>query len=103
MSLKSMKINYAQIPLLDHGFQEDNALEGIHVKGQTSIMASKRSLLDGRTTLWKEYMSRDVIGVGRSGSNIPIKEITMSTTRSKSEEGRDSFSFGVECMGQVAT
>jgi hypothetical protein len=53
-----MKINYALRPLLDHGFQEDNALEGIHVKGQTSVMASKRSSLDGRTTLWKEYMSR---------------------------------------------
>jgi hypothetical protein len=66
-------------------------------------MASKRSSLDGRTTLWKEYMSRGMIGVGRSGSKIPIEEITMSTTRSKSEEGRDSFSFRVECMGQVAT
>jgi hypothetical protein len=29
------KINYALRPLLDHGFQEENALEGIHVKGQT--------------------------------------------------------------------
>jgi hypothetical protein len=38
-------------PLLDHGFQEDNAMEGIHVKGQTSAMASRRSLLDGRKTL----------------------------------------------------
>jgi hypothetical protein len=34
--------------LLDHGFQEDNALEGHHVKGQNSVMASKRSSLDGR-------------------------------------------------------
>jgi hypothetical protein len=34
--------------LLDHGFQEDNALEGYHVKGQNSVMASKRSSLDGR-------------------------------------------------------
>jgi hypothetical protein len=39
------KRNYA---LLDHGFQEDNALEGHHVKGQNSVMASKRSSLDGR-------------------------------------------------------
>jgi hypothetical protein len=31
--------------LLDHGFQEDNALEGYHVKGQNSVMASKRSSL----------------------------------------------------------
>jgi hypothetical protein len=34
--------------LLDHGFQEDNALEGYHVKGQNSVIASKRSSLDGR-------------------------------------------------------
>jgi hypothetical protein len=44
--------------LLDHGFQEDNALEGHHVKGQNSVMASKRSSLDGRRMLWKEHMSR---------------------------------------------
>jgi hypothetical protein len=36
---------------LDHSFQEENSLEGIHVKGQTSIMASKRSPLDRRKTL----------------------------------------------------
>jgi hypothetical protein len=63
-------------------------------------MASKRSSLDGRTMLWKEYMSRVAIGVGRSGSNIPIEEITMSTTRSRSEEVehtvRGSFSLTVE-------
>jgi hypothetical protein len=82
MSLKSE--NHAQLSLLDHGFQEDNALEGHHVKGQNSVMASKRSSLDGRNTLWKEHMSRVVIGVRRSGSNSPIEEITMSTTRSKS-------------------
>jgi hypothetical protein len=93
------KIKLCSLPLLDHGFQEDNALEGIHVKGHTSIMASKRSSLDGRTMLWKEYISRATIGVRRSGSNIPIEEITMSTTRSKSKEA----SFGVECMGHVAT
>jgi hypothetical protein len=44
--------------LLDHGFQEDNSLEGHHVKGQNSVMASKRSSLDGRRMLWKEHMSR---------------------------------------------
>jgi hypothetical protein len=70
--------------LLDNGFQEENDLEGHHVKGQNTIMASKRSSLDGRTTLWKEHMSRASTGVRRSGSNIPTKEITMSTTRSKS-------------------
>jgi hypothetical protein len=37
--------------LLDHGFQENNALEGHHVKGQKSIMASKGSSLDGRKSL----------------------------------------------------
>jgi hypothetical protein len=68
--------------LLDHGFQEDSALEGHHVKGQNSVMASKRSSLDGRNTLWKEHMSRVAIGVRRSGSKIPIEEITMSTTGS---------------------
>jgi hypothetical protein len=77
-------------------------MKGIHVKGKTSIMVSKRYSLDGRTTLLKEYMWRGVIGVGRVGSKIHIKEMTMSTTESKLEEGRDSFSFGVECMGQVA-
>jgi hypothetical protein len=73
-------------PLLDHGFQEDNSLEGIHVKGQTSIMASKRSSLYRREALWKEYMSTTSIRIGRYGSNIPIEEITMSTTGSKSSE-----------------
>jgi hypothetical protein len=77
-SLKTKK--HAQISLLDHGFQEDSALEGHHVKGQNSIMASKRSSLDGRTTLWKDTMPRDVTGVRRSGSNSPTEEITMSTT-----------------------
>jgi hypothetical protein len=87
--------NHAQGSLLDHGFQEDNALEGHHVKGQNLVMASKRSLLDGRNTLWKEHMSRDAIGVKISGSKISIEEITMSTTRSKSSE--------VEVMGDNAT
>jgi histone deacetylase complex regulatory component SIN3 len=44
--------------LLDHGFQEDNAPEGDHVKGQKSVMASKRSSLEGRNTLWKDTMLR---------------------------------------------
>ena len=48
------------------------------------IMASKRSSLDGRTILWKEHMSRSTTGVRRSSSNSPTKEITMSTTGSKS-------------------
>jgi hypothetical protein len=48
--------------LLDHGFQEDNAPEGHHVKGQNSVMASKRSSLDERNTLWKDTMSRVAIG-----------------------------------------
>jgi hypothetical protein len=82
MSLKSE--NHAHSSLLDHGFQEDNALEGNHVKGQNSVMDSKRSSLDGRNTLWKEHMSRVAIGVKRSGSNIPTEEITMSTIGSKS-------------------
>jgi hypothetical protein len=45
--------------------------------------------------LWKEHMSRSVIGVRRSGSNSPTEEITMSTTGSKSSE--------VEVMGDNAT
>jgi hypothetical protein len=81
--------------LLDHGFQEDNAPEGHHVKGQNSVIASKRSSLDGRNTLWKEHMSRVATGVRRSGSKDPIKEITMLTTGSKSSE--------VEAMGDNAT
>jgi hypothetical protein len=72
--------------LLDHGFQENNALEEHHVKGQKSIMPSKRSSLDGRKSLWKEHMSRVTIGVRRSGSNRPTEEISMSTIRSKSSE-----------------
>jgi hypothetical protein len=82
MRLKSE--NHAQGSLLDHGFQEDNSLKGHHVKGQNSVMASKRSSLDGRNALWKEHMSRSVTGVRRSCSNSPIEEITMSTTGSKS-------------------
>jgi hypothetical protein len=42
--------------LLNQAFQEDNALEGNDVKGQNLVMASKRSSLDGRTTLCKEHM-----------------------------------------------
>jgi hypothetical protein len=83
--------------LLNHGFQEDNALEGHHVKGQNSVMASKRSSFDGRNTLWKEHMSRVARGVRRSGSNRPTEDFTMSTTRSK------SFSSIVEGMGDNAT
>ena len=70
--------------LLDHGFQEGNAPEGHHVKGQKLVMASKRSSLDGRDTLWKDTMSRVVTGVKRSSSKNPIEEITMSTTQSNS-------------------
>jgi hypothetical protein len=81
--------------LLDHGFQEDNAPEGHHVKGQNLIMASKRSSLEGINTLYKDTMLRVVTGVKRSGSNNPIEEITMSTTGSKSSE--------VEIMGDNAT
>jgi hypothetical protein len=81
--------------LLDHGFQEDNTLEGYHVKGQNSVMASKISSSDGRRSLWKEHMSRVVTGVRRSSSNNPIEEITMSITESKSSE--------FEVMGDNAT
>jgi hypothetical protein len=81
--------------LLDHGFQEDNALEGYHVKGQNSVMASKRSSPDGREALEKGHMSRVAIGGRRSGSNNPTEEITMSTIGSKSSE--------VEVMGDNAT
>jgi hypothetical protein len=81
-SLKSE--NHAQTPLLDHGFQEDNDLEGHHVKGQDSVMDSKISSLDGRDTLWKDTMLRVGTGVKRSSSKNPIEEITMSATGSKS-------------------
>jgi hypothetical protein len=82
-------------PLLDHEFQEDNALEEHHFKGQNSVMASKRSSLEGRNALWKDTMSRVATRVKRSGSNNPIEEITMSTTGSKLLE--------VEAMGDNAT
>jgi hypothetical protein len=49
-------------------------------------MASKRSSLDGRKSLWKGHMSRVSLGVRRSGSNSPTEEITMSTTGFKSSE-----------------
>jgi hypothetical protein len=81
----------------------ENGLEGIHVKVQTSAMASKRYSLDGRKTLQKEYMLMTLIMVGIFGSNIPIEEMTMSTTGYKSREGRDFLSCGVECMGKVVT
>jgi hypothetical protein len=87
--------NYPRNSLLDHGFQEDKALEGHHVKGQKSVMASKRSSLEGRNTLWKNTMSSVATGVRRSTSNSPTKEITMSTTGSKSSE--------IETMGENTT
>jgi hypothetical protein len=65
-----------------------------------SAMASRRSSLDGRKALWKEYMSTTSIRVGRFGSNIPIEDMTMSTIGYKSGEGRDSLSCEVECMGE---
>jgi hypothetical protein len=68
-----------------------------------SSMASRRSLLYGRKTLWNEYMLTTSIRVGRFGYNIPIEEMTMSTTIYKSGEGGDSLSCGVECMEQVIT
>jgi hypothetical protein len=92
-----LKIIKSCSTLLDHGFQEDNALEGHHVKGQKSVMASKTSSVDRRNTLWKEHMSRVVRGVRRSGSNIPTEEVTMSTTRYK------SLSSTMEGMGDNAT
>ena len=58
-------------------------------------MASKRSSLEGRNTLWKDTILRVVTGVKRSGFNNPTKEITMSTTGSKLSE--------VEAMGDNAT
>jgi hypothetical protein len=58
-------------------------------------MDSERYSLDGRRMLWEEHMSRVVTGVRRSGSNIPIKEITMRTIGSKSS--------GVKFMGDNAT
>jgi hypothetical protein len=81
--------------LIDHGFQKDNASEWHHVKGQKSVMDSKRSSLEGRNTLWKDTMLRVTTGAKRSDSNNPIKEITMSTTGSKSSE--------IEAMGNNAT
>jgi hypothetical protein len=52
--------NHAHLSPIDHGFQEDDDLEGHHVKGKNVVMASKRSSLYGRNTLWKEHMSSSV-------------------------------------------
>jgi hypothetical protein len=71
------KRKYARGFFFDHGFQEDNTLEGYHVKGQNSVMDSKRSSSNGRQSLWKEQMLRVVTVVRRSSSNNPIEEITM--------------------------
>jgi hypothetical protein len=54
-SLKSE--DHAQQNLLDHDFQDVNAPEGHHVKGQKLVMSSKRSSFYGRNTLWNERMS----------------------------------------------
>jgi hypothetical protein len=69
---------------LDHGFQEDNSLEGHHVKGQKLghgfqeiFTGWKKNALEGTHVEGRS-------GVRRSGSNSPTEEITMSTTRSKS-------------------
>jgi hypothetical protein len=83
--------------LHDHVFQEDNALEGHHARGQNLVMSSKISSFDGRNTLWKEHMLRVVRGVRRSGSNSPAEEVTISTTESK------SLSSVVEGMGDNTT
>jgi hypothetical protein len=92
--LPQRRKNYP-LSLLDHGYQEENSLEGDHVKGQNSVMASKRSSLEGRNTLWKDTMSRVATGIKRSSSRNPIEEITISTTISKSSE--------VEVMGDNTT
>jgi hypothetical protein len=82
-------------------------LEGIHIKGHTSIMDSKRSSLDGTITLWKEFISRDTIGVKILDSNRPIEEITMSTFISKYKQYEDAMrglvSSVVESVGCVTT
>ena len=69
--------------LLNNGFQENKSLEEHHVKGQNSVMASERSSLDGRKSLWKEQMSRATTGVKILGSNSPTEDIAMSTNRFK--------------------
>jgi len=55
------------------------------------VMASKRFSLDGRITLWKEYMFKDPME--NSGSNAPSTWHTTSPTRSLVDVG----------MEQVAT
>jgi hypothetical protein len=68
-------------------------------------MASNISSPDGRRILRKEHMSRVSSGVRRLGSNIPIEEITMSTTGSKSSEvevmgdnGKSTSGGKIECI-----
>jgi hypothetical protein len=68
-------------------------------------MASKRYSLDGIKSLWKEHMSRVTTGVRRSSSNSPTKDITMSTTRTKSSEvesmgddGKSTTEGEIECV-----
>jgi hypothetical protein len=80
-------------------------MEGYHVKGQNLVMTSKRSSLDGRKSLWKENMSRSMIGVRRLDSKIPIEEITMSTIGSKSskvevmgDNGKTTLGGKIECI-----
>jgi hypothetical protein len=83
--------------------RRSTCLQGDFPTTKTSVMDSKRSSLDGRKTLWKEYMLMTSIRVGISGSNSPIEEMTMSTTTSKSGEGRYYLSCRVECMGKFIT
>jgi hypothetical protein len=68
-----------------------------------STMAFRRSFLDGIKTLRKEYILTTSIRVPIFGSNIPIEEMTMSTTGYNSGEWRYSLSCGVECMGKIIT
>jgi hypothetical protein len=71
-------------------------------------MDSKRSSMDRRKSLWKEHMSRVMIGVRRLVSNNPTEEITMSMTGSQSSEAegmgddRKSTSGGeIECISSL--
>jgi hypothetical protein len=61
-------------------------VEGRHVKGLTSTMASRRALIDRRKTHWRGYISTTSIRVEISGSNSPTEEITMLTSGSKSSK-----------------
>ena len=104
--LSTEKRNYAQGFFLIMASKRIILWKDTMSREKNLVMASKRSSLDGRR-ITLEGIHVDGLDKGREidGSNIPIEEITMSTTRSKSQRAEltvRGLTFMIaEGMGQV--